>query len=205
MGIETREAHPGETRRRSQAASARLWLAVAVVSRSAPPSTRRSLRRRAGATGARQARRWQAWLADERACPGGGSTTARIPRTGMTMLCLVNYARARQGLGRSADPRPELERRREGGGHRPLPRLQTRRLRQPGRPGRPRARLPRPVGREPLHGQRPPCSHHARPSRPGSTRPATARLCSGRSFAPPASPSSPAQPRDATAAASATA
>ena len=97
MGSETREAHPGKTRRRSQAVFARLWLVVAVVLVAGaaihPPSAQTG----AGATGVRHDR-WQAWVADEGTCPGGGSTTAPYRAQAMSMLCLVNYARARQGL-----------------------------------------------------------------------------------------------------------
>jgi len=41
---------------------------------------------------------WAAWLAPESVCPGGEATDA--PQTeATTMLCLINYARAHQGLG----------------------------------------------------------------------------------------------------------
>jgi uncharacterized protein YkwD len=41
---------------------------------------------------------WRAWLAPESVCPGGEVPAA--PQTEVTtMLCLINYARARQGLG----------------------------------------------------------------------------------------------------------
>ncbi len=40
---------------------------------------------------------WAAWLAPESVCPGGEAVNA--PQEITTMLCLVNYARARQGLG----------------------------------------------------------------------------------------------------------
>src|SRR3954447_24548486 len=41
---------------------------------------------------------WAAWLAPESACPGGEEPDAPQSEA-TTMLCLVNYARARQGLG----------------------------------------------------------------------------------------------------------
>src|SRR3954453_21714839 len=41
---------------------------------------------------------WSAWLAPESVCPGGEATDA--PQTEVTtMLCLINYARAHEGLG----------------------------------------------------------------------------------------------------------
>ena len=42
--------------------------------------------------------RWQTLLATERTCPGGESTTAPLRAQAQTMLCLVNYARTREGL-----------------------------------------------------------------------------------------------------------
>jgi uncharacterized protein YkwD len=42
---------------------------------------------------------WAAWLAPESACPGGEAVDAGQAAELATMLCLVNYARARQGLG----------------------------------------------------------------------------------------------------------
>jgi uncharacterized protein YkwD len=41
---------------------------------------------------------WAAWLAPESVCPGGEAAGALQTET-TTMLCLVNYARAREGLG----------------------------------------------------------------------------------------------------------
>jgi uncharacterized protein YkwD len=42
---------------------------------------------------------WTAWLAPESTCPGG-ERTDRAPEVQLTtMLCLVNFARQRQGLG----------------------------------------------------------------------------------------------------------
>ena len=94
MGSETRDACPGEARRR-RAVSARLWLAMAMVV--AAGAVAYVSPARTGDTGARHDP-WQAWLADERACPGAGSTTAPAGAQRQAMLCLVNYARTRQGL-----------------------------------------------------------------------------------------------------------
>src|SRR4051812_48158067 len=41
---------------------------------------------------------WAAWLAPESSCPGGETAAARRTEA-TTMLCLINYARAHQGLG----------------------------------------------------------------------------------------------------------
>jgi uncharacterized protein YkwD len=41
---------------------------------------------------------WQAWLADERTCPGGEDASATSAAQAQVMLCLVNYARAREGV-----------------------------------------------------------------------------------------------------------
>ena len=41
---------------------------------------------------------WRAWLADERTCPGGESASASPAAQAVTMLCLVNYGRRREGL-----------------------------------------------------------------------------------------------------------
>ena len=92
------------------------------------------------------------------------------------MLCLVNYARARQGLrpltpsrilnASAAAKAADIARCHD---------FSARRLRRAGRPGSPRARLPRPVEREPLHRQRAASRLRARPSTAGSTHPVTAR------------------------------
>lgn len=42
--------------------------------------------------------RWRAWLASEARCPGGEDAAAPARAQVKTMLCLVNYARRRQGL-----------------------------------------------------------------------------------------------------------
>ena len=41
---------------------------------------------------------WRAWLAPESRCPGGEKTGGPIARQFDTMLCLLNYARAHEGL-----------------------------------------------------------------------------------------------------------
>ena len=41
---------------------------------------------------------WAAFLADARACPGGGRTDVPLAVQASVMVCLVNYARARRGL-----------------------------------------------------------------------------------------------------------
>lgn len=41
---------------------------------------------------------WRDWLADELTCPGGESASATPEAQASTMLCLVNYARRREGL-----------------------------------------------------------------------------------------------------------
>ena len=41
---------------------------------------------------------WKAWLAPESACPGGERVDGPRARQSATMLCLLNYARKRQGL-----------------------------------------------------------------------------------------------------------
>jgi uncharacterized protein YkwD len=41
---------------------------------------------------------WQGWLAGERTCPGGEDRTAPATAQVDAMLCLVNFARAREGL-----------------------------------------------------------------------------------------------------------
>jgi uncharacterized protein YkwD len=41
---------------------------------------------------------WRAWLAPESRCPGGEKTDGPAARQVETMLCLLNYARAHQGL-----------------------------------------------------------------------------------------------------------
>ncbi len=41
---------------------------------------------------------WQAYLADERTCPGGEQVDAPLQAQAETMVCLVNYARRRRGL-----------------------------------------------------------------------------------------------------------
>jgi uncharacterized protein YkwD len=41
---------------------------------------------------------WRAWLADERTCPGGEDTTIPPEAQLEVMLCLVNFARAQEGL-----------------------------------------------------------------------------------------------------------
>ncbi len=41
---------------------------------------------------------WQPWLADESTCPGGERISAPAASQVQTTLCLINYARARQGL-----------------------------------------------------------------------------------------------------------
>ncbi len=41
---------------------------------------------------------WRAWLAPESACPGGEATETPTARQAKTLLCLLNYARAHQGL-----------------------------------------------------------------------------------------------------------
>lgn len=41
---------------------------------------------------------WRAYLADERTCPGGERTDLPAVRQADTMVCLVNYARARRHL-----------------------------------------------------------------------------------------------------------
>jgi len=41
---------------------------------------------------------WAAWLAPETVCPGGERVDAQPRLEGTTMLCLINYARGRQGL-----------------------------------------------------------------------------------------------------------
>ncbi len=95
MGIATRDRCRGNLWRRQWPASARLCLALlaAVVlgaALSTPPARTADTVSSHG--------RWQAWVADERTCPGGTSTTAPYRAQAMTMLCLVNHARARQGL-----------------------------------------------------------------------------------------------------------
>ena len=42
---------------------------------------------------------WQAYLADEKTCPGGEQLDAPLRQQANTMVCLVNYARRRRGLG----------------------------------------------------------------------------------------------------------
>src|SRR5690349_2489597 len=42
---------------------------------------------------------WAAWLAPESVCPGGEQADAAPQDQLETMLCLINYARQRQGLG----------------------------------------------------------------------------------------------------------
>jgi len=41
---------------------------------------------------------WAAYLANARACPGGGLTDAPLAVQASAMVCLVNFARARRGL-----------------------------------------------------------------------------------------------------------
>jgi uncharacterized protein YkwD len=42
---------------------------------------------------------WLAYLADERRCPGGEDTSRPLAEQVETMVCLIDYARARAGLG----------------------------------------------------------------------------------------------------------
>lgn len=42
---------------------------------------------------------WREFLADEKTCPGGEDTDAPLARQANTMVCLVNYAREKRGLG----------------------------------------------------------------------------------------------------------
>ena len=42
---------------------------------------------------------WLAYLADERTCPGGEQLDAPLVQQAETMVCLVNYARRKRGLG----------------------------------------------------------------------------------------------------------
>jgi uncharacterized protein YkwD len=41
---------------------------------------------------------WKAWLADEQTCPGGENRAASPADQLQTMLCLINFARTKQGL-----------------------------------------------------------------------------------------------------------
>jgi uncharacterized protein YkwD len=41
---------------------------------------------------------WKAWLADDQTCPGGERTHTPVALQMQAMLCLLNFARARQGL-----------------------------------------------------------------------------------------------------------
>ena len=53
---------------------------------------------------------WKPWLADENTCPGGERITAPAAAQIQTTLCLINYARAKQGLqpvALLARPQPE--------------------------------------------------------------------------------------------------
>lgn len=45
---------------------------------------------------------WKAYLANESACPGGERTDLPVDQQVSTVVCLVNYARARRGLRRLA-------------------------------------------------------------------------------------------------------
>lgn len=51
---------------------------------------------------------WTAYLAPERDCPGGDDPSAEAREQERTMLCLVNYARARQGLAPAVPIAPLL-------------------------------------------------------------------------------------------------
>lgn len=41
---------------------------------------------------------WKAWLAPESTCPGGEQTDGPVAKQKQTLLCLLNYARAREAL-----------------------------------------------------------------------------------------------------------
>jgi uncharacterized protein YkwD len=58
---------------------------------------------------------WERYLAPERTCPGGESTTAPLAAQTKTMACLVNYARAMKGLRKlRVSPLLSLAARRKG-------------------------------------------------------------------------------------------
>src|SRR5262249_16806949 len=42
---------------------------------------------------------WKVYLADERTCPGGERTDLPLPAQADVMLCLIDYAREKRGLG----------------------------------------------------------------------------------------------------------
>jgi len=42
---------------------------------------------------------WKSYLADERTCPGGEDLGRALAQQAQTMVCLVNFARRRRGLG----------------------------------------------------------------------------------------------------------